>query len=728
MLAAAGAGARLVDLGGRHAGARFRRRPRALHAGRQRAGLGRPLAAAGRRASASIRRHARAADAARLQPARRPAQVRPGHRLRRLDARRSRRHPTKEDLDRVSTELPVWVVHASRHMAVGNSMALDQAGIAAATPDPAGGQARNRPSRRAPASRPGCCEEAAWAHVRLTLLPPVPEHHHPDLIATDGRVLRPPRHHHRAWTGRRDVGGMKMLHAAPPTDGSLPDRCACPIRCTSSPSRAARRRRALPARLRRPASASAGCKIVLDGSPQGKTRLADRAVPGSAARGARVLRGASRCSRTTTSYRMVADCFARGVQVLAHANGDAAAEQMIEAVARAGAAARARRANRSPAGDGPRPDRARRPAGPDAGARHHSVVLRHALLLLGRLARRLGARAASGPTASARRARRSGGGCGSACTTTRPSSRPNILFSDLERGDPPVAQRRGDRPRAAPDAGRGPAGRHPRRRLPVLRGGARRDRSRSASSPTWLCCRTTRFSVAPEAIKEIAVLATLKEGVPIYVLERARLPEALADGATSATAPSARRTRPTASVGRSLGYAHCRHQLGSRDARDRRARELATVRLDECRSVGLADADVSPLRRCCQVSERSEPMAASESTPKGRHARPDREGRRASESEGVRGAQLDGHVRGLPGAGPQEPRRHPQRLPARLRHDPVVRAGRVHRQQEAADPLQLLQGRAARRARRHLRPRHPAHAPGQRAARARPSATAPSGA
>ena len=32
---------------------------------------------------------------------------------------------------------------------------------------------------------------------------------------------------------------------------------------------------------------------------------------------------------------MVADCFARGIQVLAHANGDAAAEQMIEAVARA---------------------------------------------------------------------------------------------------------------------------------------------------------------------------------------------------------------------------------------------------------------------------------------------------------------------------------------------------------------------------------------------------------
>ena len=34
--------------------------------------------------------------------------------------------------------------------------------------------------------------------------------------------------------------------------------------------------------------------------------------------------------------------------------------------------------------------------------------------------------------------------------------------------------------------------------------------------------------VAPEAIREIEVLATLKEGMPIHVLERARLPDALA--------------------------------------------------------------------------------------------------------------------------------------------------------------------------------------------------------
>ena len=49
----------------------------------------------------------------------------------------------------------------------------------------------------------------------------------------------------------------------------------------------------------------------------------------------------------------------------------------------------------------------------------------------------------------------------------------------------------------------------------------------------------------------------------------------------------------------------------------------------------------------------------------------------------------------------------------------------VHRQQEEARPLQLLQGRDARRARRDLRPRHPADAARERAQGRGRRATAP---
>ena len=50
-----------------------------------------------------------------------------------------KRHPTKEDLDQVSTEHPVIAMHISGHMTVANNMALAAEGIDASSEDPEGG-------------------------------------------------------------------------------------------------------------------------------------------------------------------------------------------------------------------------------------------------------------------------------------------------------------------------------------------------------------------------------------------------------------------------------------------------------------------------------------------------------------------------------------------------------------------------------------------------------------
>ncbi len=50
------------------------------------------------------------------------------------------RHPTRHDLDRVSTEHPVVITHISGHLAVGNSKALEIADITAETANPDGGR------------------------------------------------------------------------------------------------------------------------------------------------------------------------------------------------------------------------------------------------------------------------------------------------------------------------------------------------------------------------------------------------------------------------------------------------------------------------------------------------------------------------------------------------------------------------------------------------------------
>ena len=50
-----------------------------------------------------------------------------------------KRHPTKEDLDAISTDHPVFIRHISGHLAVANTVALDMAGLDKDTPKPDGG-------------------------------------------------------------------------------------------------------------------------------------------------------------------------------------------------------------------------------------------------------------------------------------------------------------------------------------------------------------------------------------------------------------------------------------------------------------------------------------------------------------------------------------------------------------------------------------------------------------
>jgi predicted amidohydrolase YtcJ len=52
---------------------------------------------------------------------------------------KEKRHPTRHDLDRASTEHPIWIVHVSGHLGVANSVALARARITRETAEPKGG-------------------------------------------------------------------------------------------------------------------------------------------------------------------------------------------------------------------------------------------------------------------------------------------------------------------------------------------------------------------------------------------------------------------------------------------------------------------------------------------------------------------------------------------------------------------------------------------------------------
>jgi predicted amidohydrolase YtcJ len=68
-----------------------------------------------------------------------------------------RRHPTRADLDAVSTQHPIGLMHVSGHLAAVNSLALERLGLGASTPDPEGGRIR----RDASGAPDGVLEENA---------------------------------------------------------------------------------------------------------------------------------------------------------------------------------------------------------------------------------------------------------------------------------------------------------------------------------------------------------------------------------------------------------------------------------------------------------------------------------------------------------------------------------------------------------------------------------------
>ena len=81
---------------------------------------------------------------------------------------RERRHPTRRDLDRVSSEHPIALWHVSGHLAVLNSTALAALEIGPDTPDPKGGLIRREPGGREP---DGVLEEHAMRPVQELLTP-----------------------------------------------------------------------------------------------------------------------------------------------------------------------------------------------------------------------------------------------------------------------------------------------------------------------------------------------------------------------------------------------------------------------------------------------------------------------------------------------------------------------------------------------------------------------------
>ena len=237
-----------------------------------------------------------------------------------------RRHPTRADLDAVSTEHPIFVVHVSGHFSAANSRLLTLAKIDASSPNPPGGVIRRQKGSQEP---DGVLEETA----HMALYAKVPKPGLAESLSLIAKALN--TYASMGITTVQDGGAMPenlaLLSEAARTKLLTLDVVA--YRLLLPPS--GRFPEDLGFGTYRDRLKIGGVKLILDGSPQGKTAfLKDpyHVPPSGQAAG---YRGYAAMSQEVLN-QAVLEAVKRSVPLLAHANGDAASQMLIDAVEAAG--------------------------------------------------------------------------------------------------------------------------------------------------------------------------------------------------------------------------------------------------------------------------------------------------------------------------------------------------------------------------------------------------------
>ena len=236
---------------------------------------------------------------------------------------KEQQHPTRDDLDKISTDLPVVIIHQSGHLGVMNSKALKLVGIDANSKNPPGGNIRRRKGSQEPT---GVLEENAFFGPLFGLLGKLGPDANQSLFAA-GVSLYKSFGYTTAQEGKATLDSLATMEALA-TSGKLDiDVVAYPdVSLAAAAMDSSWLSRSYKQHFR-----IGGIKLTLDGSPQGKTawltqpyfKAPDGQKPG--------YHGYAAFTDEQVNG-FVDKAFKNGWQVLAHVNGDAAIDQYIAAV------------------------------------------------------------------------------------------------------------------------------------------------------------------------------------------------------------------------------------------------------------------------------------------------------------------------------------------------------------------------------------------------------------
>ena len=233
------------------------------------------------------------------------------------------RYPTADDLDRISKDIPIVIVHASGHLSVVNNKGLQVSGITAASVDPTGGVIRRKEGSQQPN---GVLEEVAHFQVLFPLMGALDDDTQ-DKMLVKGQQAYASFGYTTAQEGRATADGLEAMMRAAKKDELLLDIVAYQDSLTDEKYLASEYYGQGYSNQFR----IAGIKLSFDGSPQGKTAWLTHpyhVAPES-------LDGGYKGYATFADDKaadLVANTFKNNRQVLVHANGDAAIDQFINSI------------------------------------------------------------------------------------------------------------------------------------------------------------------------------------------------------------------------------------------------------------------------------------------------------------------------------------------------------------------------------------------------------------
>ena len=233
-----------------------------------------------------------------------------------------KRHPTREDLDKISTDLPVIVIHISGHFASVNSKGLKMIGYTSETPDPEGGVIRRIAGTNEPN---GVLEELAAIPVLFERISPT-DKEVVDIYLDAGQKMAASYGYTTAQEGRAMTNHQQMA------DYAQRDKFYLDVVSYVDYAFKQQIHSDWTSKDYKKHYRIGGIKLTLDGSPQGRTawRTEPYLLPPDGQEEGYA--GYPVIPNDQDVTNIVDTAFANDWQLLVHCNGDAAADQLFRCI------------------------------------------------------------------------------------------------------------------------------------------------------------------------------------------------------------------------------------------------------------------------------------------------------------------------------------------------------------------------------------------------------------